>query len=169
MSDIEKQRFDAVSELSQIEMKISDARVAFEKMKEEEASYIKSREDVVVKKLNDLSEDLSGAFKSFSENKETFEKFKGILSEFSIKVVNLTSELKEGSKMFSEALEKVDKVIEGKVAKISDDAKKMKEEREDLQKELENLNKSFETLAKREYEFNTIKVQFLARWNKELE
>jgi len=164
-TEIEKNRFDAASELSQIEMRLSDARVAFENLKKAEEEYLVQRETKVAERLDALSKSLKEGYDAFLGNVDTFEKIKGIISEFSNKAVNLTAEVKEISQMLVEKITTVDAFVDSKMTKLKDDSNRIVEEREKLDKDIENLAERTKTLLRDELALNKAKKEFEEKWS----
>lgn len=163
-TQIEKERFDSVRSLSEVQLALSDARVAFEKLKNSEAEYLKEREDKVVKHLNSLEKSLKESFEGFLENKETFEKFKGIVSSFAEKANTMAVQLEETSKMVSEKLQNVDDFIEAKMTKLKDDSARLLADRKFLNEELEQLSKRKRELEEDQKRLNNEKIAFEEKW-----
>lgn len=164
-TEIEKNRFDAVSELSQIEMRLSDARVAFENLKKAEEEYLIQRETKVAERLDALSKSLKEGYDAFLGNVDTFEKIKGIVSEFSNKAVNLTAEIKEISKMLEEKITAADAFIDSKISKMKEDSERIVEERKFLADKLEFLGGLSEKIFEAEKKLNKEKIAFEKKWD----
>lgn len=161
---IDQQRFDAIQELTQIEMKLSDARVAFENLKKAEEEYLVERETKVAERLDAMVKSLEEAFSSFLENKDTFEKIKAIVSEFSNKAVNLTAEVKEVYNMLAEKIKTADTIVETKMANLKDESTRIIEDRKFLAEKLEFLGNVSRGLFDTERLLNDEKLKFEKKW-----
>lgn len=162
---IDQQKFDALAELSQIEMKLSDAKVAFENLKKAEDEYLKQREDTVVEKLNELEKSLADAFSSVEGNKKQFEKIKGIISSFSEKAVSLAELLKEVSQLSAEKIFSVNVFVNKKMEILKDQSDRIRLDREGLDKELEVFSTRLRDLDEREKSLNSMKIEFEKKWS----
>lgn len=162
---IDQQRFDAIQELAQIEMKLSDARVAFENLKKAEEEYLKQREDTVVDRLTALEKSLSDAFSSVEGNKKQFEKIKGIISSFSEKAVTLAGLLKEVARLTEEKIFSVNDFVNKKMGVLKDQSDRIRIDREELDKELEVFSTRLRDLDERERSLNFMKVEFEKKWS----
>lgn len=162
---IDQQKFDALAELSQIEMKLSDAKVAFENLKKAEDEYLKQREDTVVEKLNELEKSLADAFSSVEGNKKQFEKIKGIISSFSEKAVNLAGLLKEVSRLAEEKIFSVNNFVNKKMEVLKEQSDRIRSDREGLDKELEVFSTRLRDLDEREKSLNSMKIEFEKKWS----
>lgn len=161
---IDQQRFDAIQELSQIEMKLSDARVAFENLKKAEEEYLVERETRLSERLDAMVKSLEGVFTSFLENKDTFEQIKSIISEFSNKAVNLTTETKDVYTMLQNRIKAADELISAKMIKLQDESTRIIQERKLLSERLEVLRMNTLELYKSEKALAEEKLAFEEKW-----
>jgi len=162
---IEQERFDAIKELSQIEMKLSDARVAFQKFKETEEEYLIQREKNVSIKLDEFVKSLEEGFQAFSQNKEIFEKIKTIVGDFSNKALSLAEETKSYSLYLMERIDTVDNFLSKKMEKLRDTSDKISSDRKDLDKELEDFYFRLRQLEEGERALNKRRKDFDEKWS----
>lgn len=161
---IESDKFDALQELSQIEMRLSDARVAFENFKKTEEEYMKQREVDVSQKLDKFIASLSESYQTFASNKKIFESIKGTLASFAEKAVNLTAEVKDISNMLEEKIKNVDTLIDSKLEKIKSDSDSLIRERAEFNAELESFSQRVRELSEAELKLNRRKIEFGQKW-----
>jgi len=162
---IDSERFNALQELSQIEMRLSDARVAFENFKKTEEEYLKQREKDVSDKLDKFISTLSDAYETFTKNKDTFETIKNIVVSFAEKATTLTAEVRDISIMLSEKITNADLLIDTKMSKLTSDSLRIAEERGELKKSLEEFNVRLRALSEAEIKLNNEKIAFEKKWN----
>lgn len=165
-TEIQKAKFEATEELSQIQMKLSDARVAFENLKKAEEEYLVFREGKVVDHLNTLEESLKDAFQEFNSNKKTFASLKEIISGTAEKTVNLTAEIQDTTKLMADKLDSLNDFVHIKMTKIREERNKLQADRLELNEDMERLNKQARDLANDQKVLADRKARFEERWAK---
>jgi len=166
--EIEKEKMDSLKALADVNERVSKAVELVEKLKLEESVYIKEREEIAVKKINDVllesqtvlqealknyiivhdlsktaasfTEKIEKTYTDFEETKKTFTKFTGVWEK---NIAAREEELNEIKKLI-----KVDRIqvkndkeaLERREKAIKEDERKNKDMRETLERAINRLN-----------------------------
>lgn len=158
---LEKEKMDSIKALSDVNIKISEARNVLFKLQEEETEYLVKREEKVLGKINKVFEEsrdlLYETHKNYEEVHEfcqTISNYSDFVSESYKKLQNLLELFKNKNKLWEENVNKINielahqrKLIENDTKAIKERENRMDEESKGLKAQREHIESQQVTLS----------------------
>jgi len=110
---LRREQFKAVSELSKVQMALSEAQVALTTLQGKEAEYLKDREDKVFARVSEVIKTLESTFQEINKEITSMSHFRSGLESLADSLLHTSNSLEENSK-------EVNKILEGKMVSIED-------------------------------------------------
>lgn len=136
---LEKERFNSMKELSDVQIALSDARVSLDNLRDEKETYLILREEEAVKRVEKVLESMKDVFLNIDKNTEIFKKFKIELDALSENAMKISEGVSAYSKEFIARIDEQDQYLKDKIEFFSDTSKSLSEERtaiEDMRNEV---------------------------------
>jgi uncharacterized protein YukE len=147
LETLEKEKFDTLKELADVNVKISEARNELLEIESSKNDYIKLREDETIQRVNKVLKSSEKVIKMAHSNYEEVRTFVNTVSGYKAAVDEGYSTLKDIIKDFNEYQDEWEKQNEDQIHSLSDLEKKVKKDRELLgreRKDVEKFKKSVE-------------------------
>jgi len=112
--EIEKEKFNAIKELADTNMKISEAKNSLSKLKDIEVSYIEEREKKTINKIDNILKDSQDVLDKVKENYSSAHDLHNSAIVMSSSVEELTEKLIKLVDLFNENSTNWDKEVESK-------------------------------------------------------
>lgn len=147
LEEINAEKEKAFKDLSEIQMALSDGRVAFEKMKEEQEKYFELRENEAVERIRAVFDTMKEVFTEINTNADDLRRFKSDLIEFFNKVTKLSKEARAASGNFQAIILNGNEMFDKKVEEISLLKNDLVEERKSIAEDRNALKEETQKLA----------------------
>lgn len=137
--EIEKQKMDALSLLSTINMKASEARIALSQIQEEETLYLVEREKKAFARIQKVVEESSSILEQAYKNYEDVNEIVKVATEFTKVIQDAREQLGEMHTLFEERNTEYDKNIKKQEEKLLELKKILEIDRTELQNSKKTL------------------------------
>lgn len=166
--ELEAEKNKSFKALSEIQMALSDGRVAFEKMKEEQEKYFTLRENEAVERIRAVFDTMKEVFIEINTNADDLNRFKSDLIDFFNKVTDLSKEARAASGNFQAIILNGNEIFDKKVEEISLLKHDLVEERKEIAKDRNLLKEETQKLEEERRAVMDKRNAFERAW-KELE
>lgn len=123
---IEQEKFQALKELSEIQIAISEGKAALEVLKTEESAYMQLREQAAVEHIDKVLKESEETLKKISTNHEQLTTYRTELQAYAISLKGFSQTLQTLFKDFSSQMEEAQKDMAVHRAKNADILKAIK-------------------------------------------
>lgn len=144
---LEKEKFNSIKELKDVQQSISDARVALEKLQTQTADAEKHAEFRLTKRTEAVINSLKQTFVKIDEDMDVLKSFKNELISFSENILKLSDIVEKQKDGFIEFVEKQDAYLSGKLRDLEifkDDLeienRNIRKSREDIKREMAKIS-----------------------------
>jgi len=146
--ELEKNKIEALSALSSLNMRVSEAHNALSKLKEEEKTYLAEREGRFMERIAKILEESEDVLKEAGKNYDEVKSLVQIATDFTQFIVESVEEIKEVRIAFEENTKLFDESVKRREGEIEELRKSVKLDRTQLENDKKTLESNREALKR---------------------
>lgn len=145
---LEKNKIEALSALSSLNMRVSEAHNALSKLKDEEKAYIAEREGRFMERIAQILEESEDVLKEAGKNYDEVKSLVQIATDFTQFIVESVEEIASARIVFEEKTKQFDKSVEKRENEIEELRKAIKLDRTQIENDKKTLENNRELLKR---------------------